>query len=985
MFSTVSENRVRIIRWALVLGWCLLTLSLFADPLSSRLTMPENRSSPFRLHDSASLQSGDTFACPFQGADGRVDWAGLPAGECAPQCARVRDVCLIERPYPMGARFFWTMCLPLLPLAFMLLGHEAWRRVCPLSAIAQIPRRLGLGRKKPILQRKTGKLQWGPVFIRPDSWIGRHPSVLPFVLLCVGVTLRLLFINSDRMALGIFFLLVMASAIWVGAMFGGKTWCHYICPLSPVQKIYTEPRGLLESAPHLSKRPLPQSMCRKSGQSGDISACVGCISPCPDIDLEHQHWTRIREPGRRFVHYGYVGMIFGFYGYYYLFAGNWRYYFSGAWTHEEQQLSQLRAPGFYWLDNDTWMEKWLAAPLTMACSVLVAYLVGIGLERVFRALQHIRGRRISDEEFRHRALVLSGAVALNSFYFFGGRPNINLLHPVAVALLEVSIVAVSVMWLTRAWNRNPRVYTMESLASRLRRQLAKSPIDLRTALDGRSIEELSHAEVYALGKVLPQADAESRRTIYKDTLRDAFRTASVIPGVFGQHVQGLRAQLQISEEEHQQVMAELGVSWESASQAGPKENVADRWRLESYRGLITEMVTNATEKGQPLAEVMASDGMRKQIALTQEAYQITDELHAQVVGELMGGEGMLMQSGQSRLRRIRDLRAFAAAVAGSSPRHSMDERRVVLARSFLILELQESEKQVVRQTLAVALSLEPSSEANVLMRGLANAAPECLEAVLRERRDVNRLGATWETAFGEELRSVAEAQIAHAKSVSGQERLAQFGVDDICAALLEVESGETTLWAGLLAWLTTVDTGKALEVAAAPKLEKMHFWLLDETKERVTVSSGTDYPPALDWMMHLRRMPYYRKASTKALAELVRRGHVEDMAQDETLCAQGAPSDDLICMLAGKARVEVERSDGSRFEVGEVAPGETVGELGVINQEPRSATVRVSSPRAKILRIDRVSFEQYLSHESQNMLHLVSQRLSSTLRKSSTL
>lgn len=977
---------MRIVRWALVAGWCLLTASLFWDPYSAKLTQPSNESSPFRLRSASSVPAANDAACPMVNETGSIDWGGWPAGSCAPSCARVRDVCLVERPYAMGARFFWTMCLPLLPLAFMLLGHEAWRRVCPLSAISQIPRSLGLGRKHPVLQRKTGKVQWNPIFIRAGSWLGRHPSVVPFLLLCVGVTLRLLFTNSDRVSLGVFFLFVMAAAVFVGALFGGKTWCHYVCPLSPVQKIYTEPRGLLESAPHLARRQLPQSMCRKPAQTGDISTCVGCISPCPDIDLEHQHWTRIQEPGRRFVHYGYVGMIYGFYGYYYLYAGNWNYYFSGAWTHEENQLDALRAPGFFWLAEDTWLQKWLAAPLTISISVLLAYGLGVLLEAGLRRFRVDPNRSSSADEFRHRTLVLSGAVALNSFYFFGGRPNINLLPSAAVGLLELAIAGISIAWLCRAWNRNPRVYTMESLASRLRRQLAKSTLDLTTALDGRSIDELSHAEVYALGKVLPQADVDVRRSIYRDTLRDALRTASVIPGVFGQHLKGLRQQLQITDEEHQQIMAEIGVRWDETSATPPAWDAAERWRLESYRSVITDLVTRATEKGLPIVEVMSTEEMRKQIALSQEAYQVTDELHDQVIGELMGGEGMLMQSGQSRLARIQALGRYAAAVPAIAGRPGIGPEQLDVVRNFLVFELRESQKRVVRQVLAVAMSLDPSTEANVLMRRVANETPELLSQVLLERRQQRAPSTTWLDGFGPELRAVAEAQIAAAKSIHvPPARLPQLSALDVCRGIRDTENDEPTLWVGLLAWLTAIEPEAALQVVEEIHSRQTDFWLLRETCSAVFASGGKEYPPALEWMTHLRNMPYYRRASSVALADLVRQGRDENAVQGEILCAQGAPSDDLICILSGRARVEIERGDGSRFEVGEVAPGETVGELGVINQEPRSATVIVASEQAKILRIDRASFEHYLNHESQRMLHLVSQRLSNTLRKSSAL
>ena len=270
-----------------------------------------------------------------------------------------------------------------------------------------------------------------------------------------------------------FFLLVIAIAMTIGYFYGGKTWCHYVCPLSPVQKIYTEPRGIVESKAHTHRGSVSQSMCR-TATKGDVSACVTCISDCPDIDLERQYWARIQEPGRPFVHYGYVGMILGFYGYYALYAGNWGYYFTGAWTHEEGQLAALGNPGFWFLEEGTWFTKVYAAPLTIALSVLIAYGLGRGIEALARVIMRWRGRVLDEDLFRHRSYVVSAFVAINSFYLFGGRPNIALLPSAGVSIVDITIVLLSTLWLTRSWPRERRLYEVESLASRLRKQLREA-------------------------------------------------------------------------------------------------------------------------------------------------------------------------------------------------------------------------------------------------------------------------------------------------------------------------------------------------------------------------------------------------------------------------------------------------------------------------------------------------------------------------------
>ena len=89
-------------------------------------------------------------------------------------------------------------------------------------------------------------------------------------------------------------------------------------------------------------------MCRTVNNQGqEVSACDGCKSLCLDIDAERSYWGELKKPGRRLVQYGYLGMVFAYYFYYFFYAGNWNYYFSGAWTHEESQLANIFAPGYY--------------------------------------------------------------------------------------------------------------------------------------------------------------------------------------------------------------------------------------------------------------------------------------------------------------------------------------------------------------------------------------------------------------------------------------------------------------------------------------------------------------------------------------------------------------------------------------------------------------------------------------------------------------
>src|SRR5690606_30200303 len=110
---------MRIARALLVVGWVALIASLVWDPITPALTDPESLASPFRLERSG-------VECPRRigsAAEGGVDWRGRAAGTCDARCVRVQGRCLVEQPYAMGPRIFWTMAIPIVPMFLLVFGH----------------------------------------------------------------------------------------------------------------------------------------------------------------------------------------------------------------------------------------------------------------------------------------------------------------------------------------------------------------------------------------------------------------------------------------------------------------------------------------------------------------------------------------------------------------------------------------------------------------------------------------------------------------------------------------------------------------------------------------------------------------------------------------------------------------------------------------------------------------------------------------------
>ena len=126
------------------------------------------------------------------------------------------------------------------------------------------------------------------------------------------------------------------------------------------------------------------------------------------------------------------------------------------------------------------------------------------------------------------------------------------------------------------------------------------------------------------------------------------------------------------------------------------------------------------------------------------------------------------------------------------------------------------------------------------------------------------------------------------------------------------------------------------------------------------------------------------KITTLQHCDLFRRfdqQHLEEIASitDEirlekgaVLCEQGRVAQECWVVVDGEADVEL----GGGQLVGIVGPGESVGEMGLLDHLPRSATVTARTPMV-VLRVDGKRFDELLgpSPMARALLELLSRRI----------
>jgi glutaminase len=134
-----------------------------------------------------------------------------------------------------------------------------------------------------------------------------------------------------------------------------------------------------------------------------------------------------------------------------------------------------------------------------------------------------------------------------------------------------------------------------------------------------------------------------------------------------------------------------------------------------------------------------------------------------------------------------------------------------------------------------------------------------------------------------------------------------------------------------------------------------------------------------------------RHLGEHAQARILPRFSEQHLAAGDVLVREGDPSDALLLLSSGRAAVEVLDENGDRLRVAELYPGVVIGELGLLEEAPRSATVVALEPvrlfvltRPQLMQVRRVDHLAYSRMVEQLMTGLA-ERLRETTREVASL
>ena len=932
MFAQLTERRVHVVRWILTIAWLLIIASLFYDPWTWVLTEPNHPWSPLRLSGS---------------------------------CISVQGKCLVEQPYPLATTLFWGAIVPSSIFILLVFGHEVWRRICPLSFLSQIPRALGKQRQFKRENPNTGKVRYELAKVKSDSWLGQNYPYVQFGWLFVGLCGRILFFNADRLVLALWILFTIAAAITVGYLYGGKSWCNYFCPMAPVQQIYSEPGGLLSSKAHISDTSITQSMCRTVLPDGkEQSACVACQNPCIDIDSERVYWDSLNKPEVSWLRYGYVGLVIGYFVYYYLYAGSWDYYVSGAWARQTDQLSSLLSPGFYIFGQAINIPKIVAVPLTLGASTAIGYRVGRSIEQSAKSYSRQRNLKLSPDVIRHRIFTLCTFFIFNFFFIFGGRPLVQLMPIWVQYVYELALVLLSTLWVYKTWRLSSDLYSRENLASRFRKQLEKLKLDVSQYVEGRSLSDLNTHEVYILAKVLPGFTREKRHTAYKGVVRESLEEGYANYSSSLEVLQQLRQELGITDDEHRQVLEELGIEDPELLNPDRKRSLENQIRLTGYRKSLERLMLlqsqqDLTNPDRPLDPSIELDALRRQ-------YSISSQDEDWILSGISPEAGSLRRA-EFLLAQLPDLIACYRGL--NQPILSEHQAVLLLLKS----SIHHKKELIVRNILEAIVSLKSDRVAIDLAQQLGDLAPVVLLELL-ESED-------WQTRLHpeiiEQLTPLAGLTNTCAIDYSSEETL------NSLSPLLDDRN--PLIQTACLYITAQLDLDRS-QTIARNYTALQNSSLVDEAV-KIILSASKQCPPLktfglLEKVVHLFNSDFFNRIHSETLIALSERAEFRTFTDDEVITEAGDTCRELLLLIEGNAQI-LFHLPNQEVRIEQLKLGQTLDELEVLAHSDSQNTIVAKGDFTRILAVPVNAFDDLLDRDrdfARRVLELESRQLQRFMR-----
>jgi CRP-like cAMP-binding protein len=110
---------------------------------------------------------------------------------------------------------------------------------------------------------------------------------------------------------------------------------------------------------------------------------------------------------------------------------------------------------------------------------------------------------------------------------------------------------------------------------------------------------------------------------------------------------------------------------------------------------------------------------------------------------------------------------------------------------------------------------------------------------------------------------------------------------------------------------------------------------------------------------HLQRQTLFGSFSVSEVDALAKAGAVLIVESGKSFLKEGDVGDSMFVLLSGRAEVTKIGASGGSHVLGEVETGAVLGEVGLLTEHPRSATV-TALEQCRVFRLERNAFDERL-------------------------
>jgi CRP-like cAMP-binding protein len=139
---------------------------------------------------------------------------------------------------------------------------------------------------------------------------------------------------------------------------------------------------------------------------------------------------------------------------------------------------------------------------------------------------------------------------------------------------------------------------------------------------------------------------------------------------------------------------------------------------------------------------------------------------------------------------------------------------------------------------------------------------------------------------------------------------------------------------------------------------------------------------AEDIASQLKNCFLFKGLSDDALAAVAQKASIHSLSEGDVLMRRGEAGNSLFMVNEGWFKIVTEDAQGGELIINKTAPGETIGEMALLDEAPRSASAIALTP-ARVLELKKDAFYEILDQRPDVALTII-RGLSSRLRFSTT-